>query len=252
MDDVKQPKNLKLYKALKIAYIRNNQKLQAKKLKKFGYILDKDLSDPRETMVAYNPFKKKVLFVANGTDIKSEKDILTDVILAQGGIKQTPRFDDTKAILNKAHEKYKDAKFVLAGTSLGGALVNYAARPKDQTVTYNAAFTPGAKARENVENYRTEGDLISVFAPKKTTTILKAPKDNQPPKAKIPDSVLYSAFKNAAQVGAREVLTPYVGAPLATAGGFALVNTAEKLINRAGNLLKPHQLSNIQSAPIFL
>lgn len=252
MSDIKQPKKLKLYKALKIAYIRDNQKQQAKKLKKFGYILDTDLSDPRETMVAYNPFKKKVLFVANGTDVKSEKDLLTDLNLAQGGIKQTGRFQDTKEILNKAHNKYKDAKFVLAGTSLGGALVNYAARPKDQTITYNAAFTPNAKARENVSNYRTEGDIISAFAPKETTTILKPRKDNQPPKAKMPDSVLYSAFKNAAQVGAREVLTPYVGGPAAAVGGFALVNAAEKLINLPSNLLKPHQLSNIQAAPIFL
>ena len=42
---LKKRKMLKLYKALKIAYMRNKPKRQARLLKKYGYILDKDLSE---------------------------------------------------------------------------------------------------------------------------------------------------------------------------------------------------------------
>jgi hypothetical protein len=260
MDNVKTPKKLKLYKALQIGYIRNNPKRQAKMLKKFGYILDNELSNPRETLVAYNPFKKKVLFVANGTEFKNtgsnqagkEKDLLTDFVLAQGAIKQTERYKDTKDILTKAKDKYKDAKFVLAGASLGGNLVNYAAESKDKVVTHNAAFSPNVKARENVQHYRTEGDIISTFAPKENTIILKAKSKTDTPKTKAPDSVLYSAFKQGTAAAARDVLTPYIGPFAGTLVGSGLVKAAEKLIELPGNLLKPHDLSNIRGTPIFL
>lgn len=254
MDDlpIKQPKKLKLYKALKIAYIRDNPKRQAKMLKKFGYILDNELSNPRETMVAYNPFNKKVIFVANGTDVNSEKDLITDLGLAVGGIKQSARYDDTKQTLTKAHDKYKDAKFVLAGTSLGGALVNYASTARDKVITYNPAFTPGAKARENVQNYRTSGDIISTFAPKENTTILKARKIPESEPKPPSEGMIMNAFKQSALVGTREILTPFIGSIPATAGSFAIVNAGQKLIQQSGDLLKPHKLANIQSAPIFL
>lgn len=251
-EPLKARKRLKLYKALKIAYMRGNQKRQAKLLKRYGYVLDRDLSDQRETMVAYNPFDKKVLFVANGTDTRSEKDLLTDLGLAMGAVRTSARFQDTKAILNKAHDKYKDAKFVLAGTSLGGSLVNYAASPKDKVITYNPAFTPNATARPNVQNYRTSGDIISAFAPKANTTILKAPANQLSPQSH-PDTVLYSTIKQAGLVGAKTGLESLGVPPIpAAAVSTAIITAADKLIKSKDNLLKPHKISNIQGAPIFL
>jgi len=249
---LRQRKKLKLYKALKIAYMRGNERRQAKILKRYGYILDRDLSDARETMVAYNPFDKKVLFVANGTDVKSEKDLLTDFGLGLGKVRTSARFLDTKSILNKAHDKYKDSNFILAGTSLGGSLVNYAAGPKDKVITYNPAFTPGAVARPNVTNYRTQGDMISAFAPKENTTILKPkPVDNTVKTA--PDSVIYSTLKQAALVGAKEGLSTLgLGAIPAAAASTAIITAADQLIKNKDNLLKPHKISNIEGAPIYL
>lgn len=251
-EPLKKRKKLKLYKALKIAYMRNQPKKQAKLLKKFGYILDKDLSDPRETMVAYNPFNKKVLFVSNGTDMKSEKDLLTDLGLSIGGLKQSARYQDTKSILTKAQEKYKGSKFVLAGTSLGGALVEAAATPQDKVVTYNAAYLPFSKAKENVTNYRTQGDIISTFAPKENTSVLKPPPEPSQPQQQS-DSVIYSTLKQAALVGAKSGLQAFgVPAVPAAVASTALITAADQLVKKKDDLLKPHKISNIENAPIFL
>jgi len=250
---LKKRKKLKLYKALKIAYLRNQPQRQAKLLKKFGYILDKDLSDPRETMVAYNPFDKKVLFVSNGTDVKSEKDLVTDFGLAIGGLKQSARFQDTENILSKAQNKYKDANFVLAGTSLGGALVNALdTKPKDKVVTYNAAYLPNSKAKPNVTNYRTQGDIISTFAPKENTTILKPPPQLTPAQQQS-DSVIYSTLKQGALVAAKTGLES-VGVPSIPAAAIStgLVTAVDNLVKKKGDLLKPHKISNIENAPIFV
>lgn len=253
MDEpIRKPKKLKLYKALRIAGLRGNPKRQAKMLKKFGYILDKDLDyDRRETLIAYSPSKNQVLFVANSTDPKNERDLLTDLAIAGGKLRTSARFMDTKELLNKAHDKYKDAKFKLAGYSLGGSLVNAAAPRTDEVITYNAGFSPGQKARENVQNYRTESDIISVFAPKENTTILKARKQTN--KEPLPqDSTIKNVLRQGATVATKEILTPYLGAVGGTLASGVLIAGAEKLINQSSNFLKPHRLQNIQGAPIFL
>lgn len=252
MEDIKTPKKLKLHKALKIAYMRNKPKRQARLLKKYGYRLDTDLSNPRETMVAYNPFDKKVLFVANGTSINSEKDILTDIVLAHGGIKQTPRFEDTKNILNKAKEKYKGSNFVLAGHSLGSSLVNYAGSGSDKIVTYNGAFTPNQKARPNVTNYRTEGDVVSYYAPKANTTTLLKPKPESDAAQSNPESVIYSSLKGTAmRTGSAYLQTFGVPAVASNIASVGIITGAEQLAKKT-DILKPHQLDNIKDAPIFL
>lgn len=172
--DLKQPKKkLQLYKALKLGYTRDLNK-QRKVLKKYGYIIDPQLTNEREHIVAFNPNDKKLLFVSQGTEPVSSKDIATDLLLAQGALKSTKRYNDDRNALLKAREKYKpeEKNIILAGHSLGGAIVNSLAPGKSQAYTYNAAFTPGQKARENVHNYRTQGDAISIFAPEKTTNTL--------------------------------------------------------------------------------
>lgn len=258
-EPLKKRKKLKLYKALKIAYMRNKPKRQARLLKKYGYILDTDLSDARETMVAYNPFDKKVLFIPNGTEFKNtgtnqktkEKDLLTDFNLALGGIKQTGRYKDTKNTLTKAHDKYKDANFIVAGHSLGGTLGNYVAEKKDKVITYNAGFSPNMKARENVTNYRTQGDVVSVLAPKQNSVILKPKPETNVPQSN-PDSVIYSTLKQGAMLGVKNALT---GAGLsaipATIGASTIIQAGEQLAKKS-NLLKYHDLKNIEGLPVFL
>jgi hypothetical protein len=167
---LKREKRLKLYSAIQIGALRNENK-QAKALNKFGYMLDRRISDGRQTMVAYNPDQNKVLFLQNGTDPKSEKDIVTDVFLGAGALKETKRYREAKEAYNQAKGKYKNAQFVDIGYSLGGSLVNYVARPEDKAIIYNAGFSLNQKDRPNVESYRVVGDLLSSLAPRSTQLI---------------------------------------------------------------------------------
>jgi hypothetical protein len=211
----KPQRKLKLYKALKIGYLRNEKK-QQKALKRFGYQIDTNLSDGRERVIAFNPQTKKVLFIENGTDPKNLKDLETDVVLAFGGIKQTKRYEDSKNALLKAHEKYKDAQFILTGHSLGAGILNYNAKSNDQVVNYNPAYSIGNhKVRDNIQNYRTEGDIISSMAPNKNTTLLK-PIQEEEKKTKING----------------EIIT--------------------EVVERPNDLLSRHELENIKNLPVYL
>lgn len=179
MDRQKPTKRpLTLGKALKIGYLRNEKK-QAKALKRFGYRLDPEISDGETFLTAYNPTTNKLLYVSNGTDILSQKgrarDLPQDLLLGLGATKQTKRFDQEKSALLKAKAKHPGAQVVLAGHSLGGQLTNSIASGSDRVLNYNPAYSPGQKALANVQNYRTVGDVFSMFAPKQNTTELQPP-----------------------------------------------------------------------------
>ena len=172
--DIKQPKQkIKLYKALKLGYTRNINK-QRKALKNYGYVIDPELTNEREHVVAFNPSNKKLLWIEQGTDPTSLKDLTTDVRLALGGLKHTQRFQDSKHTLLKATEKYavKPENMTFVGHSLAGEIVSNLAPNKSRVYTYNGAFLPTDKARENVSNFRTTGDIVSVFAPSANTQTL--------------------------------------------------------------------------------
>jgi hypothetical protein len=169
-------RRLPLYNAIQIGRLRNEDK-QEQALSKFGYMLDRRISDGRQTVVAYNPKYNKLLFLQNGTDTKSAKDIITDIELVGGRLKQTQRYAEVKQAYAEAKDKYKGAKFIDVGYSLGGALVNYVAKPEDRAITYNAGFIPGQKVREHVENIHVKGDWISSQYPPETTRLI-APVEN--------------------------------------------------------------------------
>ena len=63
MPIIERRKKLRFYKALKIGYTRD-LKRQQQALKKYGYVIDRDLTNPREQVVAYNPFDRKLLFIS--------------------------------------------------------------------------------------------------------------------------------------------------------------------------------------------
>jgi hypothetical protein len=170
----KKPKKIRLYNALKAGYMRNERR-QAKYLKKFGYILDPELTRGRENIVAYNPFDKKLLYISNGTDFTSAEDVANDALILLGSQKESGRIRDEKQLLTKARNKYKDAKLVMASHSLGGQIQHNIAPSDARVVTYNPAYSFNQKVRPNFENYRTQGDIISTFAPKANTTILENP-----------------------------------------------------------------------------
>lgn len=168
-----QNENLSLFQALNAGYKRDLGKAQ-KKLEKYGYTVDRDLSHERERVVAYNKDKGKLLFIENGTDPKNMKDLKTDVGLGIGKLAEDKRIANAKDALVKAKEKYKAVNgTVLVGHSLGSGITNTIAGGGDRVINYNPAYTVGQKARGNVENYRTKGDIVSVFAPSSNTKVLE-------------------------------------------------------------------------------
>lgn len=156
---INRPKQLKLYGALKIGYMRDEER-QAKALKQFGYVLDKSLTN-REHLTAYDPVNKKLLFVPVGTQPGSMKDIGTDVNLAFGRLKETQRYKDDKRAFNQALAKYDEERAVLAGDSLGGTIASGIGRSRDRILTFNKGATIGAQTRKNEEAFRIRGDVVS-------------------------------------------------------------------------------------------
>ena len=170
----KKPRKIRLYNALKAGYMRNERR-QAKYLKKFGYILDNELTRGRENIVAYNPFDKKLLYISNGTDFRNGNDIYNDALTLVGSQKASERIEDEKKLLTKARDKYKGAKVVMASHSLGAQIQHNIAPADAKVVTYNPFYGVNQKVRKNFENYRTSGDIVSTFAPKSNTTTLPNP-----------------------------------------------------------------------------
>ena len=79
---------LNLHKVLKMSYDNNDAHQQ--KMKKNGYQFDSMLSNNQEK-VYYNPTANKLLVSVAGTNKYSPKDIITDVYLAAGKLKDTTR-----------------------------------------------------------------------------------------------------------------------------------------------------------------
>jgi hypothetical protein len=162
MDDIIRPKKLRLYNALKIGYFRNENK-QRKRLKRFGYRLDPELTN-REHMVAFNPFTKKLLFVSNGTQPNSLTDLASDLVIGLGGSpRYNKRIDEHKNALLKAKQRYNVDKAVIVGHSLGGNTAHYIGSANDKIISYNPALI-NQKVRANETILKTKYDPVSALA----------------------------------------------------------------------------------------
>jgi len=161
-------KRLSMYKALKLGYLRNERK-QAKRLKKFGYVIDKELTN-NQHLVARNAYNGKVLYVNNGSSIsafnpnQTIKDWKTNVLnVTTGTFEYTPRFQEDKSTYLKIKDKYKEAPVVMVGHSQAAISINDLADKGDKGYTYDGALLK-QKDNPNVTNYRSKGDLVSAFA----------------------------------------------------------------------------------------
>jgi len=171
MSDIIRPKKLKLHKALEIGYLRNEAK-QKKRLKRFGYVLQPELTT-REHVVAFNPTNKKLLYISNGTDFSNLADVKHDVLGAVGAQRGSGREKEERNALLKAKKDLNPKETVLVSHSLGSQFTNYIADANDKVIQYNPYYTAGAaKSRPNVQNIRTRGDLVSMFAPAENTKTL--------------------------------------------------------------------------------
>jgi hypothetical protein len=161
-------RKLSLYKGLKIGYL-SNEKKKAKRLKKYGYILDKELTDNQHT-VAYSPFTGKVLFINNGSEANPLntgqflKDWRSNIFnVPTGTFAYTPRYEEDKSAYLKAKKKYDNKPVQFLAHSQGAISVNELASGKDTAKTYNGALVK-QKDNPRVENYRNSRDVVSMFS----------------------------------------------------------------------------------------
>lgn len=171
MSEVIKPKPLSLYKALDIGYLRDEKK-QKKRLKRFGYRLVPELTT-REHVVAIQPGTDKLLYISNGTDFTNRRDVQNDILGAIGKQSSSARMAEERSTLLKAKKEFNPKSTTLVSHSLGSQYTNYIAGGDDRVLQYNPYYTAGAKERPNVKNYRESSDVVSTFAPKRNTTILK-------------------------------------------------------------------------------
>ena len=147
-------------------------KKKKQEMQKYGYYRDNQLSNDNE-QVYYNPTKKKLLVNVAGTHNLS--DVGTDIWLAAGYLKNTNRYKEGEKVLKSAKQKYGLDKAIITGHSLGSGVVNGIASSNDKVYNVDSAYTIGQKARKNVKNFNTSGDIVSLFSPSSNSKTLQNP-----------------------------------------------------------------------------
>lgn len=145
------------YDVLKSSY---GDKKSIDNVKRQGYNYDSILSNSN-VKVFHNPEKNKLIVGVAGTHNLS--DVLTDVNLALGNLKNTDRYKEARDILNRAKDKYKPNEVVLGSHSLGGSISQYIAGKDDKVYTLDKGATIGQKTRKNEQGFRTQGDVVSLL-----------------------------------------------------------------------------------------
>ena len=184
-----------LYDTLRIGYLPSESQ-QGSEMAKYGYVIDKKLSNDNQ-QVYYNPETKKLLYNVTGShnltdwvnsDLKlalgirknEGKPIIergVEALLPEawkkgfdrsyenvfGGFKDTDRYKQADETLKEAKAKYNPADVSISGHSLGGRIVQDIAKKDDKVYALDAGSTIGqtVKSGSNRNIYRTAGDVVS-------------------------------------------------------------------------------------------
>ena len=188
-------KPLSLYESLRVGYLPS-EKQQGQEMSKYGYQIDKGLSNDNQ-QVYYNPETNKLLYNVTGSHNLSDwvnsdlklalgiqknqgKPIIErgiEKLLPQswkkgfdrsyenifGGLKDTTRYKEADNTLKTAKAKYNPADVSITGHSLGGRIVQDIAKGSDKVYALDAGATIGqsVKGGPNRQIYRTAGDVVS-------------------------------------------------------------------------------------------
>lgn len=139
-------------------------------MNKLKGIRDNDLSGVNN-QVYYDKDNNKAILNVKGTNPLSVRDLYADLALGIGGTKglrNSSRFKESQKIYDKVKQKYPDANLTITGHSLGknvGELLTD--KKKDMFVGLNGyqhPFKPTASVGGRFQNYRTPGDVVSLFS----------------------------------------------------------------------------------------
>ena len=133
-NNIQDNRMLTLHDTLKYSY--KPIKEQNQFYKKYGYYLDKKLSNHNQ-QVLYNPTERKLLYTVAGTH--NALDWLTNASIAIGGFKNTQRYKEADRIFKEAKRKYDPKETVLTGHSQGGMTAGYVAGQNDKVLTLDRA-----------------------------------------------------------------------------------------------------------------
>lgn len=201
-----------LYDTLRIGYLPSESQ-QGKEMAKYGYQIDKGLSNDNQ-QVYYNPDSKKLLYNVTGSQSLNDW-VNVDAKLALGGtigkgikaigkplergietllpsswrnkfergfenvvggFRDTTRYKDADETLKKAKAKYQPAETSITGHSLGGRIVQDIAKKSDKVFALDPGQTIGQKVKGNQNVYRSAGDIVSLAsAGSKNITTLPNP-----------------------------------------------------------------------------
>jgi len=186
-------KQLSLYDSLRVGYLPS-EKQQGQEMSKYGYQIDKGLSNDNQ-QVYYNPTTNKLLYNVTGSHtlddwVNSDLKLALGVRKNQGkpiiergiekllpdawkksfdrryentfgGFKDTDRYKQADITLKAAKTKYTPADVTITGHSLGGRIVQDIAKSGDKVYALDAGQTIGQKVKGGQNIYRTAGDVVS-------------------------------------------------------------------------------------------
>ena len=142
---------------------------------KYGYVLDHELSTKNHKV--YTDKEGRPTIVFRGT--ASKGDVMTDVALATGHHKRTPKYKRSQKTVAKVRTKYPDKELTAVGHSLWGKLAEGVCA--DKVVTYNKAIGSkdiGRKRGRKQVDVRDQYDPVSslIFTQRRGKTIKKTPR----------------------------------------------------------------------------
>ena len=154
---------LTLHDALKTSYKdKDNQKLG---MSKFGYTRGEDLSNHNH-QVYHHAGENKLLFSVTGSHNKHDAGV--DAYLGLGMLKHTNRYKDADTALKESKKKYNINNATVIGHSLGSSVGRNISGNGDKFIGLDGGYTIGEKVRNNGTNYKTKGDVVSLFGKKQT------------------------------------------------------------------------------------
>ena len=129
-------------------------------MSKYGYTRDDDLSNHNH-QVYHNQADNKLLFSVTGSHNKH--DVGTDAYLGLGLLKSTNRYKDADYALKESKKMYKVDHATVIGHSLGSSVGRNISGNNDKFIGLDGGYTIGEKVRKNGTNYKTKGDIVSMF-----------------------------------------------------------------------------------------